>query len=91
MTSRQIMATTFEHLSVELFYEIFIYFQFHEIFNIFSNLNSRFAAIIDNTSVMPVYLGFNGMSIEVTITSIIHIYHTQTSSIVLFHYVSQIH
>jgi hypothetical protein len=66
MTSKQIMATTFEHLSVELFYEIFIYFQFHEVFSIFSNLNSRFAAIINNISIMPVYLGLNGMSIEVT-------------------------
>jgi hypothetical protein len=66
MTSKQIMATTFEHLSVELFYEIFIYFQFHEVFSIFSNLNSQFAAIINNISIMPVYLGLNGMSIEVT-------------------------
>jgi len=60
------MATTLEHLFVELFYEIFIYFQFHEVFNSFSNLNSRFAAIIDNMPIMPIYLGLNGMSIEVT-------------------------
>ena len=60
------MVTTSEHLSVELLYEIFIYFQYHEVFNIFSNLNSRFATIINNMSFMPVYLGHNGMSIEVT-------------------------
>jgi hypothetical protein len=61
------MATRLEHLSAELFYEIFIYFQFHEVFNIFSNLNSRFAAIVDNNiSSMPIYLGLNRMSIEIT-------------------------
>jgi len=58
--------TILEELSVELFDEIFIYFQFHEIFNIFSNLNSRFAAIVDNMQFMPVYLGLNTMSITVT-------------------------
>ncbi|CAF3011879.1 unnamed protein product [Rotaria sp. Silwood2] len=66
MTLRQTMTTTLEHLSVELLYEIFIYFQFHEAFNIFSNLNSQFAAIIRNMSFMPIYLGLNGMSVEVT-------------------------
>jgi hypothetical protein len=60
------MATTFEHFSIELLYEIFTYFQFHEVYYIFSNLNSRFAAIMDNISIMPVYLGLNGMSISVT-------------------------
>ncbi|CAF1350122.1 unnamed protein product [Rotaria sp. Silwood1] len=60
------MATTLEHLSVELLYEIFLYFQFHEIFNIFSNLNSRFAAIINSMPSMSIYLGFNEMSIAVT-------------------------
>ncbi|CAF4279099.1 unnamed protein product, partial [Rotaria sordida] len=34
----------------------------HEVFNIFSNLNSRFAAIMDNLSLIPVYLGLNGMN-----------------------------
>jgi hypothetical protein len=58
--------TTIEHLSVELFYEIFNYFQFHEVFNIFSNLNSRFAAIVNKIPSMSVYLGLNGMSIAVT-------------------------
>jgi hypothetical protein len=58
--------TTFEHLSVELFYEIFIYFQFHEVFNIFPNINLRFAVIVNNMTLMPVYLGLNGMSIAVT-------------------------
>ncbi|CAF3948145.1 unnamed protein product [Rotaria sordida] len=60
------MATTLEHIPVELLYQIFIYFQFHEVFNIFSNLNSRFAAIINNMPFMPVYLGLNGMNIVVT-------------------------
>jgi hypothetical protein len=60
------MATTFEHLCIELLYEIFIYFQFHEIFNIFSNLNSRFVGVLDNMSFMPIYLGLNGMSIALT-------------------------
>jgi hypothetical protein len=60
------MAATLEHLSVELLYEIFVYFQFHEVYNIFSNLNSYFAAIIDNISIMPIYLGLDGMSIAVT-------------------------
>jgi hypothetical protein len=58
--------TTSEHLSVELFYEIFRYFQFHEVFNMFSKLNSRFAAIVNNMPLMPVYLGLNGMSITIT-------------------------
>ncbi|CAF4472379.1 unnamed protein product [Rotaria sp. Silwood2] len=58
--------TKLEDLSVELFYEIFIYFQFHEVFNIFSNLNSRFAAIVNSMPLMPVYLGLNAMSTTVT-------------------------
>jgi hypothetical protein len=58
--------TTLEHLSVELFYEIFTYFQFHEVSNIFSNLNFRFATIVNKMPLMPVYLGLNGMSIGVT-------------------------
>ncbi|CAF2821266.1 unnamed protein product [Rotaria sp. Silwood2] len=60
------MATILEHLSVEILYEIFIYFRYHEVFNIFSNLNSRFAAVINNISFIPVYLGLNGMSIVET-------------------------
>jgi hypothetical protein len=66
MALRQTMATTLEHIPVELLYEIFIYFQFHEVFNIFFTLNSRFAAIINNMSIIPVYLGLNGMNIAVT-------------------------
>ena len=58
--------TTLEDLSIELFYEIFIYFQFHELFNSFSNLNSRFTAIINNMPVMRAYLGLNTMSITLT-------------------------
>jgi hypothetical protein len=61
-----IATTTLEHLSVELFYEIFIYFQFHEVFTIFSNLNCRFTAIVNKMPLMPVYLGLNGMSIFLT-------------------------
>ena len=60
------MVTTLEDLSVELFYEIFIYFQVHEIFNIFSDLNSRITTIIENLSSISVYLGFSGLNIEVT-------------------------
>ncbi|UJR38254.1 hypothetical protein I4U23_030927 [Adineta vaga] len=60
------MATTLEDLSVELFYEVFTYFQFHEVFNIFSTLNSRFAVMINNMPLTSVYLGLNGMSISVT-------------------------
>ena len=60
------MVTTLEDLSVELFYEIFIYFQLHEIFSIFSNLNSRITAIIENLSSISVYLGRCGMNIETT-------------------------
>jgi hypothetical protein len=59
------MVATLEDLSVELFYEIFIYFQLHEIWNIFSNLNSRITAIIENLPSISVYLGSSGMNIEV--------------------------
>jgi len=77
---KKTMLTTLEHLSVELFLEIFIYFQLHEIFNIFSNLNSRFAAIMDNLSFIPVYLGLNGMSIEVTEFYYTHLSQSNISS-----------
>ncbi len=60
------MVTTFEHFTVELFLEIFSYFQIHEIFHSFFHLNSRFDVIMDNLIHIPVYLGFNGMSIAVT-------------------------
>ena len=60
------MVTTLEHFSVELFLEIFRYFQIHEIFHSFIHLNSRFDAMMDNLIHIPVYLGFNGMSIAVT-------------------------
>ena len=60
------MVTTFEHFTVELFLEIFSYFQIHEIFHSFFHLNSRFDVIMDNLIHIPVYLGFNGMSIAVS-------------------------
>ncbi|CAM4984113.1 unnamed protein product [Rotaria socialis] len=60
------MITKLDDLSVELFYEIFIYFQFHEISNIFSNLNSRFTAIASNIPFIRANLGLNGMGIAVT-------------------------
>ena len=60
------MVSTLEDLSVELFYEIFSYFQFHEICNIFWNVNSRLTAIIENLPSISVYLGRCGMNIEVT-------------------------
>jgi hypothetical protein len=66
LIKRQIMQTLFEDLPVELIYNIFLYFDYYEIWNIFSDLNSRFTGMIDNISFMPVYLGFNGMSIELT-------------------------
>ncbi|CAF0738379.1 unnamed protein product [Adineta steineri] len=69
--------TILEDLSIELFYEIFNYFQFHEVFNIFSNLNSRFAAIINNMPLMPVYLGLNTMSIR--LTEFYHIHLSQSN------------
>ena len=58
--------TTFEHLSVELFYEIFVYFHFYEVVNVFSNLNSRFTSIVNNMPLIHIYLGLNGMSTAVT-------------------------
>lgn len=58
------MATVFEDLPVELIQEVLLYFQYHEIRNMFSNLNSRFTTIVKNMSFMPIYLGFNGMSIS---------------------------
>jgi hypothetical protein len=60
------MVTKLEDLSVELFYEIFTYFQLHEIWNLFSNLNSRITVIIENLPSISIYLGFSGMNIEVT-------------------------
>ena len=60
------MVTTFSHFTVELFLEIFSYFQIHEIFHSFFHLNSRFDVIMDNLIHIPVYLGFNGMSMFVS-------------------------
>jgi hypothetical protein len=79
MTLKQTMVTTLENLSVEIFLEIFAYFQLHEVFYIFSNLNSRFAAIMDNLSLIPVYLGLNGMSITVTKFYYIHLSQSNVS------------
>ena len=58
------MATVFEDLFVELIQEVLLYFQYHEIRKMFSNLNSRFTTIVKNMSFMPIDLGFNGMSIS---------------------------
>ena len=66
MTFKQTMTTRLEDFSVELFCEIFTYFQLHEIWNIFSSLNSRLNGIIENFPFKFVYLGFDGMNIEVT-------------------------
>ncbi|CAF0937658.1 unnamed protein product [Rotaria sordida] len=52
----------------------------HEVFNIFSNLNSRFAAIMNNLSLIPVYLGLNGMSIAVTKFYYIYLSQSNVSS-----------
>ena len=59
------MVTTLEDLSVELFYEIFAYFQFHEIWHIFWNVNSQISAIIESIPFISVYLECSGMTIEV--------------------------
>jgi hypothetical protein len=80
ITLKQAMVTTLENLPVEIFIEIFTYFQLHEVFNIFSNLNSRFAAIMDNLSLIPVYLGLNGMSLAVTKFYYIHLLQSNISS-----------
>ncbi|CAF0750078.1 unnamed protein product [Adineta steineri] len=69
--------TILEDLSIELFYEIFTYFQLHEVFNSFSNLNSRFAAIINNMPLMPVYLGSNITNIS--LTEFYHIHLSQSN------------
>ena len=60
-----ITRTTLEDLSVELFYEIFSYFQFHELSKIFSNVNGRFAGIVNNMLLTSVHLGLSGMSVSV--------------------------
>lgn len=59
------MVSALEDLPVELFYEIFTYFQFHEIWNIFWHVNSRISAIIENIPSISVYLGCSGITIEV--------------------------
>ncbi|CAF1523782.1 unnamed protein product, partial [Adineta steineri] len=69
--------TIFEDLSIELFREIFTYFQLHEVFNSLSNLNSRFAAIINNMPLMPVYLGSNITNIS--LTEFYHIHLSQSN------------
>ena len=61
-----VTVTTLEDLCVELFYEIFTYFQLHEIWHTFGNLNSRINGIIENLPSISVYLGRCGMNIEVT-------------------------
>ena len=59
------MVTTLEDLSVELFYEIFTYFQLHEICIMFWNVSSRITAIIKYLPSISVYLGSSGMNTEV--------------------------
>lgn len=66
MILKRTMIAKLEHLSFEIFLQIFSYFEFHEIFQIFSNLNSRFSAMMNNLSFIPVYLGYNGMSLGIT-------------------------
>ena len=89
LISRQTMtATIFEHLSVELFYEIFIYFHLHEVVDIFSNLNSRFAAILNHMPLISVRLGVNGIAV----TEFYYTYSSQLNvSNRLFRYVYPIH
>ncbi|CAF4030634.1 unnamed protein product, partial [Adineta steineri] len=69
--------TIFEDLSIKLFHEIFTYFQLHEVFNSFSNLNFRFTAIIDNMPLMPVYLGSNITNLS--LTEFYHIHLSQSN------------
>lgn len=60
------IATTLEDFSVELFYEIFAYLQYHEIFKMFSNLNSRLTALINNMTLMSACIGQNELNIATT-------------------------
>lgn len=60
------MPTSFEHLSVELFYEMFSYLQLHELLAAFSNLNNRFTTILIGMPLSRVYMGFNGASLALT-------------------------
>lgn len=57
------MSTTYEDFPVEMFYAIFNYFQLHEIWNIFSNLNLRITAIVESIPSLSVYVGSIGMNI----------------------------
>jgi hypothetical protein len=67
-----IMPTSLEHLSIELFYEIFSYLQLHELLPTFSNLNNRFTTILIGMPLNRVYVGFNGASLALT-----QLYHQQ--------------
>jgi hypothetical protein len=60
------MATTLEHFSVEMFYEIFHYLQLHEVCHSFSNLNMRFDGIVTRMPLISIYLGWNGMNMTLT-------------------------
>lgn len=75
--------TTLEDLSVELFYDIFSYFQFHEVLKIFSNVSSRFAAIVNKMPFISVSLGLNGMDVAVSEVYITHFCQNWTYVIVL--------
>jgi len=60
------MTATFEHLSLEILYEIFAHLQLHELPKAFSNLNCRLTTILTHMPPVPVFMGLNGMSMALT-------------------------
>ncbi|CAF2052510.1 unnamed protein product [Rotaria magnacalcarata] len=59
--SKRSMVTQFEDLPNELFYEIFQFFDSYDIYETFSNLNSRFYSLIIHSS-LPIKLNFSNLS-----------------------------
>ena len=66
--------STVDDLPVELFYEIFMYMQLHEILQSFSQLNRRISAILSRMKLLRVFVGLNGMSVSLT-----HLYRSHLS------------
>jgi hypothetical protein len=65
LTLTEMNMTTLNDLPTELFYEIFKYFQLHEVVQSFSNVSERLDVVVSRMALLHANVGLDGMNLSV--------------------------